>query len=86
MINKIKADKRVYTWKQRGEPFLDYIVTLTIKYSKVKTVFFKHISDCPRYGKVRGDVGDKVNNLKSIIMPINDDLIDNRLLNRRRNV
>ena len=52
----------------------------------MKPVFFKHISDSPRYGKVRGDVGDKVNNLKSIIMPINDDLIDNRLLNRRRNV
>ena len=74
------------TRKQRGEPFLNYIVTLIIKYSKVKTIFLKHISDCLRYGKVRGDVDDNVNGLKRIIMPINDDLIYNRLLNRRRNV
>ena len=33
-------------------------------------MLFKHISDCPRYGKVRGDVGDKVNNLKKTVFTL----------------
>ena len=52
----------------------------------MKTVFLKHISDLLRCGKVRGDVGDEVNSLNRIIKPFNDDLIANRLRNRRRKV
>ena len=49
-------------------------------------VYVKHISDCLRCGKVRGDVGDEVNGLNSIIKPFNNDLIANRLRNKRRKV
>ena len=31
-INRIGSDGRVYTWKKRGEPLSDCIITLTVKH------------------------------------------------------
>jgi hypothetical protein len=31
-INRIRLDERVYTWKERGLPLLDYTITPTVKH------------------------------------------------------
>jgi len=50
----------------------------------VKIVFLKHISDCLKCDRVKGDIINEVNGLNSTIKPSNGDLTNNKLLIIRR--
>ena len=53
-------------------------------YSKVNTVFLKHICDYLRCDRVEDNIVDEVNDLNNIIEPFNNDLIDNKLFITKR--
>ena len=65
--------------KAKGKLLLNQITTFTIKYSRVKMTFFKHISNCLGCDRVGDGAIDEVNGLNSIIKLSSDDLMDNCL-------
>ena len=50
----------------------------------MKINFLKHIPDCLKCDRVRGDIINEVNSLNSIIKPFSNNLMDNKLLIIRR--
>jgi hypothetical protein len=65
--------------KAKGKTTLIPNYHFTVKYSRAKIIFLKHIPDCLGCDKVGDGIVDEVGGLDSIIKPFCDELMDNTL-------